>query len=76
MTTIGTASGFVSASIPFAAASGGIWVGGSYESSVTGNGGISAVLGTTSVMRLTNISAATYWVNGYIVNGTITYEAS
>lgn len=70
----GTAVGNIFATLPFTANSSGTWVGGSYEYSVTGNGGISAVLTSATTLTIKNISAATYWVNGYAVAASVAYE--
>jgi hypothetical protein len=68
----------VSAKLPLSAqtAAGSTFIGSSFESNTTGNGGIAAVLGNFSptLMTIKNNSAEIYWVNGYIVNGSVTYE--
>lgn len=74
----GTPGGNINVALPFAAttAAGSTYIGSSYESVIAGNGGVASVLGNFSatLMNIKNISAATYWVNGYVVTGQVTYE--
>jgi hypothetical protein len=78
----GSPSGEIRVSLPFSAqtAAGSKYIGSSFESAISGDGGIAYVLGDSSpavsptVMGLKDKSAATYWINGYIVTGEVTYE--
>lgn len=78
VTTVGTASGYMVVTLPVTGSSSATGGGSSYEFSITGNGGITVMLGdnSTTTFRITNISAATYWVNGYIVSANVVYEAA
>lgn len=80
ITNIGSGSptGNVFVTLPVASKTsvGSIYVGSSFESVSTGNGGIASVVGpfTPTLMVIKNVSAATYWVNGYAVTGQVEYE--
>lgn len=80
VTAIGSGSptGDIYVSLPISAktSAGSIYTGSSFESVSHGDGGIAAVVGpfTPTVMVIKNVSAATYWVNGYAVTGQVEYE--
>lgn len=73
---VGVPAGNVNATLPLSAQTAGIYTGSSYETASTGNAGACLVNGTftPTLMNIKNLSAATYWVNGYTVTGTVTYE--
>lgn len=74
VTTKGTASGGLRATLPFTAA-GFPFVGSSYEQAVTANGG-TAFIGSsgTFVSAVQAVAASNYWTDGYIVTIGIAYE--
>ena len=74
----GSPSGNVIATLPFASTttSSSFYPGSSYEVASAGNAGAAVIVGNTSstTMSIKNLSAATYWVNGYVVSAQIPYE--
>lgn len=75
ITAVGTAAGQIFATLPTNASGSGFYIGTAYESSTTGNTGAAAItLGQPSRVQSAQYGGATWWVNGYIVNFSVTYE--
>jgi len=76
ITTVGTAAGVVLATLPTASSSSANYIGVCYEHNTTGNTGAAAVIGGLNTGRLqsAHYGGATFWVNGYAVDCTVTYE--
>lgn len=74
----GSPSGNVIATLPVASQNtlGSVYPGSSYEVASAGNAGAAVIIGNVSATTMTikNLSAATYWVNGYSVAAQIAYE--
>lgn len=75
ITSIGTATGQIFASLPTNAAAFS-YTGVTYEQATTGNTGASVIIGANNATRLqtAQYNGATWWVNGYSPAITITYE--
>lgn len=71
---IGVPAGNITATLPLAPLSTAVYAGSSYETASAGNAGAAVIIGSVGTMSIKNLSAATYWVNGYTVTGQVTYE--
>ena len=76
LTSVGTASGSVLASLPFTAASSRQFAGSVKENAVSGDGGTVWIQPSGTVLNSRRIGVATYWwVNGNVLYITINYES-
>lgn len=76
ITTVGTASGVVFVPLPTNASTSGVYIGTCYEFITTGNTGAAAIIGSSNATRLqtAQYNGTTFWVNGYQVGCSVTYE--
>lgn len=75
ITSVGTASGGLNATLPVTAAAF-AYAGSVFESSATGKSGAGFINGsaTPTLLATRDASATSWWVNGYVLVVTITYE--
>lgn len=75
ITTVGTATGAVNASLPFTAVTAtNSFIGSALEQSTTGKSSGCYVFQGSTVVSSKQTDASTWWVNGYILAMSVTYE--